>query len=157
MPEVYLIGELRMQNFEIFRLIHSKKDGWDYTIGFVLIEDCNRKTELDDYPFLIDVYKNTDEFEGGNNIIKIKAILTEPLNEDDNKVIEHISISLVEFKENVDCVFSIIVKPDLETLIEKLEEDPFMVFNELLKFTEAKPNVTHLDRKSLQRLSQENV
>jgi len=44
MPGVYLIGELRMKNFEIFRLMQTKEDGWSYVIGFILIEDCNRKS-----------------------------------------------------------------------------------------------------------------
>lgn len=155
MPEVYLVGELRMKNFEILRLVHSKEDGWNYTIGFIVIEDCNRKTELKDYPFLIDVYKDPNEFEASDNLIKIKAIVSEPLNEHDIEVIEHISTSLVEFKENTDCLFSIIVKLDLETWIDQLQENPFKVYNELLQFTEAKPNVTHFHKKSLQRLFQE--
>lgn len=94
MPEVYLIGELRMKNFEIFRLMHSKKDGWNYTIGFIVIEDCNRKTRIEDYPFLIDVYQNqSNNFEANDNLIKVKAIVTEDLNEHDADVIEHISVS----------------------------------------------------------------
>lgn len=157
MPEVYLIGELRLRDFEIFRLIHyDKEDDWSYTIGFIVIEDCNRKTELKDYPFLLDVYKNPEEFEASDNLIKVKAIVDEPLNEHDTEVVEHIRISLVEFKENVDCFFSVVVKPDLKILIDKLEENPFMVYNELLKFTEAKPNVAHFRKESLQRLFQDN-
>mgnify|MGYP001058073306 CR=1 FL=1 len=155
MPEVYLTGELRMKNYEIFRINHTKDDGWNYSIGFLVIEDCNRKTEIYDYPYLLDVYENHDEFEGGDNVIKVKAIVTEPLDESDAEIIERIGIGLVEFKEHVDCLFSIEVKPDLEEWIDLINEKPFVVYNELLKFTENKPNIENYSKEKLKRLYQE--
>lgn len=155
MPDVYLIGELRMKNFEIFRLMQRKKDGWNYVLGFIVIEDCNRKTKVEDYPFLVDVYKNSNDFEGSDNIIKIKAIVAEQLNENEKEIVEHISVSLVEFKQNTDVTFSIVEKTDLDTLVDKLDEYPFRVYSELLQFAEARPNIEHFSKESLKRLFQE--
>ncbi|MGI8352397.1 hypothetical protein HLK66_11065 [Niallia circulans] len=156
LPEVYLVGELRLKNHEIYRIMHSKNDGLNYSIGFLLIEDCNRKTELSDYPFLIDVYKNNpSKFEGGDNIFKVKAILSEPIDEQDESVLEHIGISLVEFKEKVDCIFSVIIRDDLDEWIDMLDDKPYTAYTELLKYTEEKPNVENYSKEKLKRLHQE--
>lgn len=155
MPDVYLTGELRMRDYEIYRIMHSKDDELNYVLGFLLIEDCNRKTELKDFPFLQSVYPDPSEFEGGDNVIKIKAILTESLDGNSLSVIEHIGISLVETKENVDCLFSVEIKSDLENWIDLLSENPFSVYSELLKYTEKKPNVDNLSKDSLKRLFQD--
>jgi len=157
MPEVYLIGELRMKNFEIFRLMQTKEDGWNYVIGFLLIEDCNRKSRISDYPFLEEVYKDTpEEFDTSENIIKLQAVITEPMAEEDIEVLEHISVSLVEFKEQTAVTFSVIVREDLNELIGLLDENPFAVYTELLLYTEAKPTVSHFKKESLRRLLQED-
>lgn len=156
MPDVYLIGELRMKNFEIFRLMETKQDRLNYVKGFIVIEDCNRKAKLEDYPFLIDVYKHRpSEFEGGQNIIKITALLAEKCNVHEEKIIEHITTSLVEFKENVDVRFSVDLKSNLEVLLDKIDESPFEVYSELLECTEAKPNISLYPKEILQRLFQE--
>lgn len=147
------MGELRMKNFEIYRLMENIQNGYSQTIGFILIEDCNRSTKLEDYPFLIDVYKdNPNEFEAGNNLIKVRGIVAEPLNDGDLEVIEHIGISLVESKENVDCLFSVVIEPNLEKLVSSIQKEPFKVFSELLKFTDQKPILENLSKKSLERL-----
>lgn len=156
MPEVYLIGELRMKDFEIFRLMQTKTDGWNYVIGFLVIEDCKRKTRLSDYPFLEAVYKaNPEEFEASDNLIKVQAIIAEPLGEEDTEVLEHIGVSLVEFKEHTDVTFAVIVKENLDDLIDNLDEKPFEVYTELLQHSESKPNVSHFKRESFRRLYQD--
>jgi len=155
MPEVYLSGELRMRDYEIYRIMHSREDGLNYVLGFLLIEDCNRKTEISDYPYLQSVYQDSTKFEGSDNVIKVKAIVTDPLDEDDIDVIEHIGISLVESKEYVDCLFSIEIRSDLEKWIDLLDDEPFIVYTELLKYTEKKPNVNSFPKERLKRLFQE--
>lgn len=58
--------------------MQTKPDGWNHCFGFFVIEDCHRKTQLSDYPYLAEVYKNNpEEFEASDNLIKVLAIMTE--------------------------------------------------------------------------------
>ena len=84
-------------------------------------------------PLLKEVYKNNpEEFKASDNLIKDQAIITELLSLGSREVVEHIGVSLVEFKEHTDVTFPVIMKENLDELIVKLNEKPFEVYTEQL-------------------------
>ncbi|MGX9756810.1 hypothetical protein ACWYRQ_11065 [Clostridioides difficile] len=156
-PNTYLVGELRMKDFEIFKLMQTG-DYLNNTLGFYVIEDCKRKAELKDYPYLIDIYKdNPNEFEAGINLIKVHFIAENDFKIEEREIIEHIGVSLVEFKNNISTLFYIHKNEGLKKLLNTCNENPFKLYNELLQVTELKPNVLSFKISSLNNLYQENI
>lgn len=154
-PNVYLVGEFRMKDFEILRLVKTG-DYFNKTLGFYVLEDCKRKAELEDYPYLIDVYKdNPNEFDAGSNLIKVHFISEKRFNKDEENVIEHVGMSLVEFKNNVSTLFYTHENKEIKKLLTVYDDNPFKLYNELLRTTELKPNVLNFKISSLHNLYQE--
>ncbi len=155
---IYLVGEFRTDNIEIFRVMEIDKynngDVYSTRLGYFVIEDCNRKSELGDYPYLIDVYKgNEDEFYGEENVIKIYFITDKLLDSDDKDYVEFYATSLVEEKEDVSTLYY--HKYD-DKLLEKIDSynSKIEIYNDLLMTLENRINVLEYKEESLKHLYQ---
>ncbi len=155
---IYLVGEFRIDNIEIFRVMeidnYSNGDVYSTRLGYFVIEDCNRKAELRDYPYLIDVYKdNEDEFHGEENLIKIYFITDKELDSDNQEYIEYHATSLVDEKEGVSTLYYYKYN---DKLLEKIDsyDSKIEMYNELLMVLENPINVLEYKEESLKHLYQ---
>lgn len=154
----YLVGELRTKDIEIFKLMEINEciDSNIYSslIGYFVIEDCNRKTELNDYPYLIDVYKGVEEtFEGADNVIKVYFITDKIFNEEEKEYIEFYGTSLVEDKEDTSVLYYHVY--DLMKMKKVyLYDDKLKIYNELLRGIENEVDILKYNKDSLKRLYQ---
>ncbi|ENY8332331.1 TPA: hypothetical protein ACKONR_000400 [Clostridioides difficile] len=156
-PSIYLVGEFRMKDFEIFKLMQTE-DCLNESLGFYVIEDCRRRAELKDYPYLIDVYKdNPNEFDAGINLIKVHFISEKDFDIEEKEILEHVGVNLVEFKNNTSTLFYIHKNKDIRKFLNMYDENPFKLYNELLQVTELKPNVLNFKISSLSNLYQEQI
>lgn len=154
----YLVGELRTKNIEIFRIMEinecSGSNIYSSLIGYFVIEDCNRKAELKDYPYLLDVYKGIEEtFEGGENVIKVYFITDKVFNEEEKEYIEFYGTSLVEDKEDVSVLYYHVY--DLMKMKKVYSyDDKLKIYNELLRGIENEINILEYNKESLKSLYQ---
>nr|WP_317334075.1 hypothetical protein [uncultured Romboutsia sp.] len=155
----YLVGELRVQNLEIFRVMEIDEcidtNIYSSIVGYFVIEDCNRKTELKDYPYLIDVYKGIeDKFEGAGNVIKVYFITDKVFDESEKEYIEFYGTSLVEDKEDTSVLFYHIYDISIMEKVYSYDDEKFKIYNELLNVVEHKINILEYKKESLKRLYQ---
>lgn len=158
LKNLYLVGEFRVDNVEIFRVMeienYDNGDVYSTRLGYFIIEDCNRKAELRDYPYLIDVYQDDkEEFQGEGNVIKIYFITDKELDNDDKEYIEFYATSLVEEKDDVATLYY--HKYDCN-ILEKIDsyDSKIDMYNELLIVLENSINVLEYNEESLKNLYQ---
>ena len=158
LKSLYLVGEFRIDNIEIFRVMeiedYNNGDVYSTRLGYFIVEDCNRKAELRDYPYLVDVYKdNEEEFQGEENIIKIYFITDKDFDIYNKEYIEFYATSLVEEKENAGTIYY--HKYDCN-ILEKIDlyDSKIDVYNELLTVLENNINVLEYKEESLKNLYQ---
>lgn len=155
---LYLVVEFRIDNIEIFRVMeidnYNNGDVYGTRLGYFVIEDCNRKAEIGDYPYLIDVYKdNEDEFYGEENVIKIYFITDKKLDSEDMDYVEFHATSLVEEKEDVSTLYYHRYE---DKLLEQIDShnSKIEMYNDLLMVLENHINVLEYKEESLKHLYQ---
>ncbi|WP_225744436.1 hypothetical protein [Marinilactibacillus sp. Marseille-P9653] len=109
---------------------------------------------VEDYSFLKSVYSTGKGFDGGENLLKCHAVVSESLSESDEAVLEHLGISLIEFKPKVDALFEVHVQPELEQWLDQMEENKIVVLQNLLNYSENKINISDYSEASFSRLTQ---
>lgn len=165
----FLIRELLLKNYEIFRLMEKKYvtenyGGEEECQGFIIFEDCRRKPSLElDYPHLKMIFNTQEEFEENSsmhNTIRHVVLLKKELTELEKLMLYHVVEGLVGRKGNVGGHETITVLGEqiIEELIEGISVfgEQFKGYTELLKYTEGKPNVSHYSEELLLHLFQED-
>lgn len=159
MPSLFLQGELRLKNYVIYKLMKVIEEDFYEVYGYYVIEDCRRRSTLEDFDFLKPVYESEEQWDSNENYIHVRLVVPRKIEDKDEiSVLNNIGTYLVEFKPSVDVKISIIEDDWLaEYFSEDFEEEisELDLYAKLLRHTEGKPDITSLTENSLNYLSQD--
>ncbi|WP_313891093.1 hypothetical protein [Psychrobacillus sp.] len=149
MPEVFLVKELVLKNVEI---LHFLKPG--RIIAYVIIEDCRRHSSLTDYPHIAHLY-DEGEWESRKNFFHAQIVVKEDIfSKEEKDVLSEMVMIYMESRPSVDTNVTFTIYPKAFSELTSFDDKPSIFFEELLKLTEEKHNVSNVTNDSLNYLTQ---
>jgi len=133
-------------------VLHILKPG--SIIAYVIIENCRRHSSIKDYPYIAHLYEE-GEWESRDNFIHAQIVIKEDVfSKEEKDVLSEMVMIYIESKPSVDTLVTFSVYPEAYELLTCFDEKPSIFFNELLKLTEAKHDVSNITSDSLNQLTQ---